>query len=132
VFLDEYGHSTPLKWFDSEVKTTVGIDVYSTPFDHARARLRVSEGPFDLLILRAEDDDEAKEAALNEFFDRDDLTIVRTNVGAEKGYADLYERFRENLVLPEDYLDTMYESRLARHFYTDEERAAMRARWRTA
>ena len=132
IFLDQYQQSIPLTWFDREIKAALGIDIHETPFDRERARLRVTEGPFDLLVLRAEDDDAAKEAALNGFFERDDLEIVRANVASSKDYADLYERFLDEFVVPEDLLRSMYDSRLCRHFYTDAERDAMRARWRTA
>jgi hypothetical protein len=132
AFLDRYPHSIPLAWFDQKIKATLGMDIYATPFDSERARLRSTEGAFDLLVLRAEDDDAAKEAALNEFFARDGFEIVRTNVGSSKDYAELYEAFLERLVIPEHLLDTIYESRLCRHFYSEGERAAMRARWRTS
>lgn len=133
VFLTEYEQTIPLTWFDREVKATLGIDVYSMPFDRERARLRVSHGAFDLIVLRAEDEDKAKDAALTEFFERNEsLNLARINVGSNKRYADLYGRFLEALVVPEQLLDTIYDSRLCRHFYTDDERRAMRNRWRTA
>jgi len=132
IFLREYQQTIPLGWFDREVAGTLGIDIYSKSFDRERARLQISDGAFDLLILRAEDDDEVKEDALNDFFAREvPLKLVRTNIGSNKRYANLYEGFLERLVVPEDLLDTIYESRLVRHFYTDEERTRMREQWRT-
>jgi hypothetical protein len=33
------------------------------------------------------------------------------------------------VALPADYVDHMYESRCARHFYTDDERQRFREQW---
>ncbi len=131
IFLRKYPHSVPLSWFDRELKRSLGIDVYETPFDRDAGCLRITQDHFDLLVLRAEDDDSVKEAALNEFFDRDDIEITRTNVTSDGGNAQLYQRFYDELLIPDRLRDEMYGSRFARHFYTDEELNEMRAAWRT-
>ncbi len=131
TFLQRYPHSVPLTWFDREIKAALGFDVFDTPFDVAQACLRASHKSFELLVLRAEDDDAAKERALNSFFARDDLQVVRANVASEKSYAALYEAFLSELVIPDGLSHTLYESRYARHFYTDEERTRLQAAWRT-
>ena len=45
------------------------------------------------------------------------------------GYAENYRRFIETLRPPKDYLDQMYDSRFARHFYSRDEIVSFRARW---
>ena len=59
----------------------------------------------------------------------DNFALVESNTADDKSYADLYAAFRRELTLPEPYLDRVYGSRFARHFYTPDELAAFRRKW---
>ena len=66
---------------------------------------------------------------MREFLGIEDLKIPRLNEGAEKEYAAVYRAFKSMIEIPAEYLDRMYGSRMIRHFYTETERASMRAKW---
>jgi hypothetical protein len=120
-----------LQWFDLELQSHLGIDIYELPFDHERSALRVDTPAVRLLLLRLEDQDRWA-PHVSTFLGAHVDIAERANVADDKAYADSYQRFREEAVLPEDLVDEVLGSRLARHFYTGEELAAARGRWRVA
>ncbi|MEZ5165845.1 MAG: hypothetical protein R2695_04880 [Acidimicrobiales bacterium] len=52
-------------------------------------------------------------------------------MGDAKEYRDLYRRFCAEVELPADFLDRKLSTIYARHFYGEEERAAVRDKWVT-
>jgi Putative capsular polysaccharide synthesis protein len=82
-----------------------------------------------LLVLRWESPDDIKRSAVDSFLGIHLEDLVCTNVGDEKHYGAIYQRFKERIRLPETYVDGLLASRYAQHFYTNEERAQIRARW---
>ena len=59
----------------------------------------------------------------------DDFQLVESNVAEDKSYAALYKAFRREMSLPAGYLDAMYSTRFATHFYAAGELAAFRRKW---
>jgi hypothetical protein len=129
LFLKQYMHWRPLTWFDAELKTTLGVDVYRHPFDPRRGYARIAQPPVDLLVMKCELDDALKADAIRQFLGLDEFAIVRSNVTSNRAHAPQYEEFKRRVRMPDDLLDEMYESKYARHFYSPEERAAFRRRW---
>jgi hypothetical protein len=79
--------------------------------------------------MRIETDDAILEKAVRDFLDKPDFCLRAANVGTQKSYADTYRAFKQQVKLPDAYLDRMLTSRYARHFYTPAEREAVRRRW---
>jgi hypothetical protein len=50
------------------------------------------------------------------------------NTGEGKQYGEIYRSFLHAVQLPKSYVNSMYSSRYARHFYTPEEIDAFRTR----
>jgi hypothetical protein len=129
VFLDQYMHWRPLLWLDTELKTTLGVDVYQYPFSLQQGFAIINERNIDLLVMKCELDDAAKSRAIAQFLGLDDFKMVRSNVSSQRSHARQYEEFRRRIRVPDWLLEEMYESKYARFFYSDEERARFRARW---
>ncbi len=123
-FIDQYPHDLPLDWFDREFGKHAGVDVYSKAFDHKRLFVRGD----DWIVFRADCPDALKSRELTALVGVK-VAVKRGNETGDKAEGALYRKTRDNLKLPAELLDRMYDSRFARHFWTDEERAAMRARW---
>lgn len=128
-FHEKYHHDHVLKWFDAEFKPVLGVDVYEHEFPRESRCLRVRRGPYDILLMRVDLDDRSKERHLSEFLGVDGIKLLPANVGAQKPYAAVYRDFLRELRLSEEYVDRMLDSRYARHFFTDEERRALRSKW---
>ncbi len=122
--------SDPLTWLDTELRPALGIDVFREPFPTGRGYRIYSGTRARLLLFRLEDMDRCAGPAVEEFLGVRGFTLLPRNVASEKGYASLYRRFLDSLVLPDEYLDRMYGSRFSRHFYSEQELATFKNRWR--
>jgi hypothetical protein len=119
--------STP--WFDREYQEVLGLNIYDHPFPHEDGYQILHHKQFEILLFRIETPDEIKEKALSEFLNTPNIKMYRTNIGAEKDYKDTYRDFRQFLKLPQDYIDSSYESSDMKHFYTADEIAQFRSKW---
>ena len=128
-YFDRQRHLVKLNWFDNEFRPALGIDVYKYPFDKDRGFIRFQEGPCDILIVRSELDDETKGQLLAEFVGVAELKIIRTRVGEQQPYGKLYEVFRRQVNISEEYMDAVTNSRFAQHFLTQVELSATRDRF---
>lgn len=129
IFLERYMHWRPIVWLDAELKTTLGVDIYRSPFPRDLGYGTISGDRVNILILRHDLDDRTKERVIADFLDLDEFEIVRSNVASEKNYGRQYEEFMQRIRIPPDLLDQMYNSKYARHFYSSVEIEQLRARW---
>jgi hypothetical protein len=127
-FLGRYTHREPLTWFDDEMRPVLGIDVYAHRFC-ASGHQTIHAPSCDLLILKSELPNPAKGDALAAFLGVDGIAVRDENRTDQKRKGEAYRRFVAAVQLDAPYLDMMFESRYARHFYTAEERASFRQRY---
>ena len=117
-------------WFDDELRAVTGIDVYSSPFPHHEGAGAYEHGRFRALVLRAEDLDDAGPRAIAAFLGlASPLAIERRNEGTAGDPTSAYRRFVDRPRLPDDLVESVYATRLARHFYRDDERDLLRQHW---
>jgi len=117
------------QWFDNQLKPIWGIDIYSSPFSKEKGYQIYRQTPkVNLMIIRLEDLNTVAKDAFYDFLGIRDFTIIKTNIGAEKAYSDLYKKFKA-LPLPLNAVNEAYNSRYAYHFYTDQEINAFRNKW---
>ena len=128
-FHEKFNHDRALTWFDDEFKPVLGVDVYEHEFPRESRRLRIRRGPYDILLMRVDLDDASKEKHLSEFLGVEGIKLLPANVSSEKPYAAAYRDFLRALTLSEEYVDRMLDSKYARHFFTAEERRALRSKW---
>ena len=129
LFLARARHENGTEWFDRRMRPAFGLDVYATPFDHARRAQEYRAGAARVLVYRSDLGRDEQLALLARFTGRRLSGWVRQNEASDKAYAARYGRFIAEARLPAAYADEVLASRFARHFWTDEERAAQRARW---
>jgi hypothetical protein len=131
LFLDpaEPEHEFTLGWFDRELRDVLEIDVFASAFSHASGWARYDSARCRLLLLRLEELDQIGAGELSDFLDAPGLTLTAANRTENEPYFAAYRRFLERLQLPPSYLDRMYGSRLACHFYTEDELERFRTRW---
>jgi hypothetical protein len=122
-------HDTPLTWHDRELQQVFGIDVFSTVFPYSRGYEIYHNTQADILLIRLENLDQCGAQALRDFMGIDSFKLIGKNVGSKKTYAAVYRDVLENIRLPGDYIDRMYSSKYARHFYSAEEIAHFRLKW---
>lgn len=112
-FTEGYAQQIPLEWFDVQFRPSLGVDVYEHPFDHEKGWTVIDHPHWPILILRVEAPDHVKSYALTEFTGVRVDSVAHVNEGADKAYADTYRRFKDDVVLPTDFVDRMLESKYA-------------------
>jgi hypothetical protein len=125
---DEFGFKGQDQWYDNQIKALWGLDVFAVPFAREEGYQIYQAKNIRLMTIRLEDLNRVAEKAFAEFLGLKDFQVVSTNVGDDKSYAELYKEFKKR-PLPVDYVDTGYQTRFARHFYSEEEIAGFRKRW---
>jgi hypothetical protein len=132
-FFQNYNHDLPLEWLDWEIKAVFGIDAYQSTFEPNQGYHIYRQGTVDLLLMRLENLNHCWDQAIQEFFNNDlsnnQIKLNTANVGKTKEYADLYKQFRKIGNIPEEYIDKMYGSKYAQHFYTAQELEAFKNYW---
>lgn len=122
-------HHTANVWFDVEFKSVLGIDVYAVPFQMRTGYQFYAEPPkVDLLLIRLEDLDRVADSVMEKFLGLRDFKLYPSNIGDEKDYAEIYRAFKTT-PLPLSYVEKIYQTRFAHHFYTDEELGAFTRKW---
>jgi len=129
TFLTHYDHAIPLIWFDRQLKPVFGIDVFTDPFPKEQGYAIYHGQGSSLLLIKLEKLKECAAPAVKEYLGIENFILIDTNVGESKEYRDLYRDFTNSIRLPPSYLDQMYESRVVRHFYSDDEIRRFRTRW---
>jgi len=124
--MEEYHNSDwALNWFDTHLLKDFGVDVYGVPFDFVNRSSIISSGNVEAMVLRLEDS-EHWQSMLKDFLGMESIgNINRENRGSAASY-----KYRETLTLSDAFLDRMLNSRLAKHFYTKDEREEFRSHYR--
>ncbi len=128
-FLERYPHHLTTEWFDLEPKRILDIDVYATPFPHDRGWTIYRRGPNEMLVLRAELEDEEKGIVIGEFLGVPPVPIARVNTAAERGRGEWTDALKRALASHPQYIDDMLNSKYAQHFWSHTERETMRSKW---
>ena len=114
----------PLHWFDEEVYRFFGVDVFREPFGTKGYCVYDN-----VLVIRFEDLARIGEEVISAFIQRPKFRLIEENIGANKSYADLYEEVRNTIRFPKSYLEYVYSSKYAEHFYTTEELNKFYQKW---
>ncbi|HLV36301.1 MAG TPA: putative capsular polysaccharide synthesis family protein [Spirillospora sp.] len=130
-YFEQGRHLEKLNWYENEMQASLGIDVYQHDSPRETGYAQFAHPPYEVMVLKTELADELKSQVIAEFLKLDTFCVTRRNVGETKSYGDIYKAFKQQLVVPETHLETIYSSRYAQHFYTPEEIDAMMRRWRT-
>jgi hypothetical protein len=121
LFFEKTRHNTPLDFFDLELKSIFGFNVYAQPFPISKGYKVYKTAKADFLVMRLENLNKCAKEAFKEFLGIQSFTLIQTNVGIEKKSGVLYKKFKESIVLPKSYIDKMYNSKYMRHFYSKNE-----------
>ena len=122
-------HARAMKdWFDGDVTPALGWAPWDQPFDTDRKAATWVHGPWTILVMRADLDDDAKARELTEFICRP-VTMVRINSAEQRGAGREHALVRERIRALGDDVDLIHRSRFCRHFFTLAELAQQRARW---
>jgi len=129
VFPEEQ-HEWPLVWFDEIFKPATGVDIYATRFPKQKGYGIYEGAQYRALVIRTEDLSNKLAGALAEFLDLPDGAAITVEHEARgEYYTDLYMDFLAKVAIPESYIERMYESKYANHFYSKAALRRFAKRW---
>ena len=132
LFLRDYNHNIPLEWLDDEIKMPFGVDVYQQPFAADRGYSIIHHNTVDLLILKLESLQSCYRDAFKEFVGIENASLQDTHITKKDDTHGAYKSLLKVMRLPEEYLDRMYSSKYAAHFFTEREIDSFKHKWLNA
>jgi hypothetical protein len=122
------------RWFGAELAPAFGMDIAGASFDRDSRCLRMT-GQHELFVYRVEDlmGTSARTRLLqsaSEFLGRKVTVFPDDEVSKEGRYRKLYSEFVRRLSLTDAEISWFYDNATARKFYSVEEIAGFKARWR--
>ncbi len=126
--LDTWPFEHFLMWYERELPKTIGVDVFSKPFIHNQRWSFIEHETYPTLILRSDLSDHDKEAAIEMNFNHR-IHIQRSNIGSEKKLAEVYEQFKREFKLSPKQFERIYNTKVAKHFFNDEDYIKARNHW---
>ncbi|WP_157967911.1 MULTISPECIES: putative capsular polysaccharide synthesis family protein [Paraliobacillus] len=132
-FYEEYHkkgfHQVPLNWFDNEIKSIFHIDLLEEDFPKDKGYKIYQYDKVEILLLKLEDIQDTVKDAFKEFMDFKNFELKNANTSSDKEYTDLYKKFKSTIHIPETYKEEMYNSKLVKHFYKEDEIKKLQKRW---
>lgn len=127
-------------WYDNLLKShfyypeidKYFVDIYSKPFDQEKG-YQIYESKtkrIKMIIIRLENLNEQVNV-LGEFLGIDDLHLISKNVASEKWYNPIYQRFKERYKPTAQELESIYDSRFMRYFYSPDQIRLLTEKWMT-
>jgi hypothetical protein len=119
----------PLNWFDEELNTVFGVDVYQSSFPKEVGYKFYSGERVDIILLKLEYLNHIYNDAFRDFIGPINFNLVSENTSQIKGYYPIYKRFVENVQLPRPYIENIYSTKYVHHFYSQAEIQRFRNKW---
>lgn len=129
------GHQRPLAWWRGNFEAELGLDVFAHRFPRRKGWAVHEAGGKRVLIIRMDMLTKKLGKALAELYalPGDTWPVVQHRAKGEEKYAhgvgELYVMFLAEVCLPVWYLDRMYGSEYAEHFWFGAELKRFRKRW---
>lgn len=113
-------------WFDHQF--FCGLDIYAHQFDYDRGYVRLMNEVVDLFLYRQESMGKL-ERPLAEFIGLPNFRLKRDNDSSAKSYNATYLSLMKKFVIPQAVLESLYETKYMRFFFSDEERSRYMKYW---
>jgi hypothetical protein len=117
-----------LGWFDNELKTIFGIDIYAHPFDREKGYSIIKQGNVEVLAMKLEKLN-SLESVIGEFVGAPQFKLISDNAGDNKIYKYLYKNVKDTIKIPREIFSTCYDDPKMSHFYSEEEKMNFLKKW---
>ena len=109
------------KWFDRELKSVFGIDVFEKPFPVDSGYAVYRKNNVDVLLIRMEDISNKGPAAISDFLGiKTALAFEMINARGKSADKEMYKQVVNGIRLDPSECRQIYESKFVRHFYNAE------------
>lgn len=113
-------HKSPNNWFDIEFNKKLRVDIFKNPFDKEKGFGIFKKNNIDFFVCTTNKIN-SLEKEFGRFLEIEDFKIINKNIGSKKWYNHLYKEFKEKYKPSATMLDSLYNSKTIRHFYSEED-----------
>ena len=129
LFHEKVSHTYAIDWFGKQFAQGTGISVYDHPFDQGSGYDFIKQENCSILLINSSVDDQAKESIIRDFLKMPSFKLVNTNITANSGASELYQRFKAHIRFDEAYLNRLLDSQYFAHFFTQADKERTTERW---
>ena len=126
---ENLNHEFPLNWFDDQFFDATNINVYDYKFDKEQGYSILKTGAIELLLINSDLNDFIKENLIRDFCNLKSFKLKNRNLSSSKEYALLNSNFKKQTKFSKEYLDLLYHSKYARHFFTEKHIINQKEKW---
>ena len=109
------------EWFNRELKSVFGVDVFAEPFPLETGHVAYSKGNVKALVIRLEDLTEKGPQAISEFLGLEDQLILKQgNVRVDSNAKEIYRSVKKGVSLDISLCREIYSSKFVKHFYNED------------
>lgn len=115
-----------INWFENYFNPLVGFNVYDLDFDKVSGYSIYNNGNINILLLKLEKlNDNYKEAFSNFYGFNIKISMNSSNVQKN----EFYNEYKKQTKLSKEYVNSMYDNKYVKHFYTDYEINKFKEKW---
>jgi len=119
--LNDYYLTEYVYWFENEFQPHTGIDIFNHTFNPSTGYEIVNHNTYPTLILRTDLTNETKEEHIKNFLGLEEFKLNNLNTKSKSQYGDIYKQFQSRLKLEPKWINKIYNSNYAQHFFLPEE-----------
>lgn len=131
LFFEKVNHESPLTFFDRELKKIFGIDIFASNFPKTKGYEIYYGKQAEVLLIKLDNLRACAHTAFKEFLNLDNFNLLNVNIGSNKSYAPIYDVFKNAVIIPDYYIDKIYNSKYTLHFYSREEIEKFKNKWQS-
>lgn len=129
IYHKKLPHNYPIKWFEKHFFEGVNVNVYDYDFNKWNGHQIIKKGNVEILLMNSYLNDSLKEKIIKDFCGLEYFKLKNENISLNKDYADIYKAFKDEVKFDKIYLDTLYKSKYAMHFFTEAYRLNQIKKW---
>lgn len=129
LFHKHLPHRYAIEWFDAHFFNDFQINIYDYTFNAKHGYGTIQQNNIKILIMNCHLKDTFKVKKIGEFCNVSNFKLVNANITAEKQSGNLYKDFKTFIRFDEGYLKTQYNSKYAKHFFTETHRIEAIKKW---
>ncbi len=129
LFYEKLNHTFPLNWFEKQFFEATDINVFDYNYNKEKGYQLLKKGHIEVLLINSNVTDPIKEKLICDFCDLKTFNLKNRNVSSTKEYAEYYKEFKYNIKFSKEYLNELYDSNYAKHFFTEKHIENQKEKW---
>lgn len=129
LYYEKLNHTFPLNWFEKQFFEATDINVFDYNYNKEKGYQLLKKDHIEVLLINSNVTDSLKEELICDFCDLKTFNLKNRNVSSTKEYADYYKEFKNNIKFSKEYLNKLYDSNYAKHFFSEKHIENQKEKW---